>query len=77
MIEERAILHFNKFKNLRNQVVRDSLTGYLYKIVKVRLEKNATDDYSVLIQVRNQLTDQVEELDSDYAFQNFKELRNT
>lgn len=76
MNEERAILHFNKFRNLRNQVVRDSVSGYLYRIVRVRMEKNAADDYSVIIQVRNELTDQLQELDSEYVSLNIKEVRN-
>lgn len=74
MNQERAILHFNKFKSLKNEYVRDTLTGLNYKIVKVKLVKIDESDYLVKIFVESDLEKHVKEFDSVYANQNFKEI---
>lgn len=73
MNQERAVLHFNKFKSLKNEYVTDTLKGQNYQIVKVRLVKLLDSEYSVKIMVRSDLNNEVKEIDSTYANQNFKE----
>lgn len=72
MNQERAILHFNKFKSLRNAYVRDTLRGRTLKVVKVKLVKNTESDYEVRIFVESELDQKISEIDSAYAHANFK-----
>ncbi|MEA1878485.1 MAG: hypothetical protein U9N86_16710 [Bacteroidota bacterium] len=74
MNQERAILHFNKFKSLKNEYVRDMLTGLNYKIAKVKLIKISESDYKVKILVESDLEKHTKEIDSVYANNNFKEI---
>jgi len=74
MNQEKAILHFNKFKNLRNARMKDMANGTIYTILKSRLEKITESDYQVLIEATNDLTGQTREFQSDYANSFFKEF---
>ncbi len=74
MNQERAILHFTKFKSLKNHYVTDSLKGFNYKIIKVKQVKNSADDYQVIVFVQSDIDNRVQEIDSIYANQNFREI---
>lgn len=74
MNQEKAILHFNKFKNLRNVRVKDTVNGSVYIIQKPRLEKINEDDYHVWVSVTNEISEQNQEFQSEYANSFFKEF---
>ena len=74
MIQEQAILHFNKFKGFKNQYVRDTLKGITLKVLKVRLAKISEDDYEVKLLVISEVDNRSYEADSKYAHQNFKRV---
>ncbi|MCK5821056.1 MAG: hypothetical protein KAH17_04185 [Bacteroidales bacterium] len=64
----------NKFKYLRNKYVKDTLSGLLFKIVKVKMVKISESDYAVKIHVESDLDKHMKEIDSVYATNNFKEI---
>ena len=72
MNQERAILHFNKFKALKNQYIQDTFKGSIYKILKVKLIKKDEADYKVNLFVESDMDQKVSEIDSIYAHTNFK-----
>ena len=72
MNQERAILHFNKFKAYKNEYLRDSFKGIVYKIVKVKLIKNNDSDYQVILFAKSDITNEMHEINSIYAHANFK-----
>ena len=74
MNQEKAILHFNKFKNLRNARVKDTVSGIVYLIQKPRLDKVREDDYVVWVTVTNELTGSTQDFQSDYANSFFREI---
>ncbi len=74
MNQEKAILHFNKFKNLRNARLKDTVSGTIYLVLKPRLEKISEDDYQVIVTVSNEMSGQEQEFQSDYANSFFKEI---
>lgn len=74
MNQERAILHFNKFKSLKNEYVTDTLKGQNYRIVKVKMIKLSDIDYAVKISIQSDIDNKVMEIDSVYANQNYKEI---
>jgi len=76
MNQERAILHFNKFKSIKNEYVNDILKGLNYKIIKVKLVKNTESDYVVIISVQSDLDNSIKEIDSVYADHNFKVINH-
>jgi len=76
MIEEKAILHYNKFKSLREHLVRDAVTGHLYRVLKARKIEETANDFKVMILIRNEITGAESEVDSEYANFNFKEQRS-
>lgn len=75
MNQERAILHFNKFKSLKNAYVKDTLMGHTYLIVKVKLIKVNDSDYEVKIFTQSELAKETLEFDSNYAHLNFREIK--
>ena len=75
MIEEKAILHYNKFKSLRDHFVRDTFTGQLFTVLKSRMIKDDQNDFKVLVQIRNEMTGVESEVDSEYANSHFKEYK--
>ena len=74
MIQERAILHFNKFKAMKNLFVRDSMNGATLQVLKVKQIKLSDDDYSVLITVQSELDNSIYDINSDYASNFIKEI---
>ena len=74
MNQERAILHFNKFKALKNMYVRDTLKGATFKITKVKLFKNSETDYEVKVHKESEIDQSAVEVDSNYAYNNFKAI---
>lgn len=74
MNQERALLHFNKFKSLRDEYLRDTLQGLTYKLIKVRLIKNSETDYEVKLLVESEIDSVTSEIDSNYAHTNFKPI---
>ncbi|MBT3242090.1 MAG: hypothetical protein HN352_02995 [Bacteroidetes bacterium] len=74
MIQERALLHFNKFKTMKNEYLLDSMKGASLQILKVKLVKISEDDFSVKITVQSELDNQVYDIDSDYATNYLKEI---
>ncbi len=75
MIQERAILHFNKYKALKNEFVQDTMKGAAIQILKVKLIRESEHEYTVKITVKSEIGDQVFEVDSIYATQHFKEIK--
>ncbi len=72
MNQERAILHFNKFKGYKNDYLRDTFRGVVYKIMKVKLIKNDDSDYKVILFAKSDIDNKTHEIDSIYAHANFK-----
>jgi len=72
MNQEIAILHFNKFKSIRHEYVKDSVTGLIYKIIKVKLVKKSESDYKVEICIESDIDKHMKTIDSVYADHNFK-----
>ena len=72
MNQERAILHFNKFKAYKNDYLRDTFKGTVYKIVKVKLVKKDESDYKVILFAKSDIDNVTYEIDSIYAHANFK-----
>jgi len=75
MIEEKAILHFNKFKSLKDHYMKDLMTGQILLIEKVKMIRDENQDFTVKISVKNELTGHVQEFDSTYANMNFREVQ--
>jgi len=67
MIQEKALLHYNKFKSLRKKFVRDSFNEQTLQILKVRLIKLDDEDYRVKVIVEKESGGSSFELDSIYA----------
>ena len=67
MIEEKALLHFNKFKALRKQIFRDTLRGHVYELDKVKMHRKENGRYDVILFLINQMTNETIELDSEYG----------
>jgi len=74
MNQEKAILHFYKFKNLRNARVKDTVSGNLYIVDKARMDKTNEDDFIVWVTVTNEVSGATQEFNSDYANSFFKEV---
>ncbi len=74
MIQERALLHYNKFKAIRHEFVKDTMKGMTLQIIKVKLIKGSNDDYNVIITVKSELDNSTYTVDSGYAQQHFKEI---
>jgi hypothetical protein len=74
MNQEKAILHFNKFKNLRNARVKDTVSGNIYIVQKSRMDKMGEDEFTVWVAVTNEVSGAVQEFNSDYANSFFKEV---
>jgi hypothetical protein len=74
MNQEKAIVHLNKFKNLRNSRIKDTMSGATYVVLKPRLEKTSEDDYRVVVMVTNEMTGLEQEFNSEYANSFFKEI---
>jgi hypothetical protein len=74
MNQEKAILHFNKFKNLRNSRVKDMVSGNLYIVQKARMDKVDEDEFIVWVTVSNEVSGAIQEFNSDYANSFFKEI---
>lgn len=75
MIEEKAILHYNKFKSLKDQFVRDTFSGHLFRVLKAKMVRDEHNDFKVSIQIRNEITGVESEVDSEYANFHFKEYK--
>ena len=74
MNQERAILHFNKFKSYKNEYLRDTFKGGIYKINKVKLVKQGESDYKVILFAKSDIDNKMHEIDSIYAHANFKPI---
>ena len=74
MNQERAILHFNKFKAYKNDYLRDTFKGSIYKIVKVKLIKIDDSNYKVVLFAKSDIDNETHEIDSIYAHANFKPI---
>jgi len=74
MIQEKAILHFNKFKAMKNLFVLDSMNGVTLQILKIKQIKVSDDDYEVKITVKSELDSSVYDIDSEYANNYIKEI---
>lgn len=74
MNQERAVLHFNKFKSLKNEYLRDTMKGTTIKIIKVTMNKLSESDFEVKIMVESEIDQSTMEIDSNYAHSYFKTL---